>query len=72
MSERQEILSRKVPEDEKKNKETPILDNEKSVETAKFTNTVPSTSSIIKQTTLSGYVSCPLSKSSKCLSPFSN
>ncbi|CAB5382645.1 unnamed protein product [Rhizophagus irregularis] len=55
MSERQEILSRKVPEDEKKNKGTPILDNEKSVETAKFTNTVPSTSSVIKQTTLSGY-----------------
>ncbi|GBC42206.2 zinc finger BED domain-containing protein 1-like [Rhizophagus irregularis DAOM 181602=DAOM 197198] len=62
MSERQEILSRKVPEDEKKNKGTPILDNEKSVETAKFTNTVPSTSSVIKQTTLSRYVSCPLSK----------
>lgn len=58
-SERQEILSRKVPEDEKKSKEIQVeVDN---IETAKATTSTSSTS-VIKQTTLSGYVSRPLSK----------
>ena len=60
-SERQEILSCKVPEDEKKNKETQILVvNESNTETTS-SNTASSTS-IIKQTNLSGYVSRPMSK----------
>ncbi|CAB4429287.1 unnamed protein product [Rhizophagus irregularis] len=54
-SEREEILSRKVPEDEKKNKTQAII-NESKMETDKSTTAAPS-NSIIKQSTLSGYVS---------------
>ncbi|PKK57974.1 hypothetical protein RhiirC2_797076 [Rhizophagus irregularis] len=59
-SEREEILSRKVPEDEKKNKIQAII-NESEMETDKSTIAAPS-NSIIKQSTLSGYVSQPFSK----------
>ncbi|PKY18204.1 hypothetical protein RhiirB3_454056, partial [Rhizophagus irregularis] len=59
-SEREEILSRKVPEDEKKNKTQAII-NESEMETDKSTTAAPS-NSIIKQSTLSGYVSRPFSK----------
>ncbi|RIA83085.1 hypothetical protein C1645_834329 [Glomus cerebriforme] len=60
-SERQEILSRKVPEDEKKSKEcrTEVIGN--NIETTDATTSASSTS-VIKQTTLSGYVSRPYSK----------
>lgn len=63
-SEREEILSRKVPEDEKKNKQTQAIIDESEMETDKSTTTAPS-NSIIKQSTLSGYVSRPFSKKDK-------
>src|SRR2546429_3973414 len=66
-NERQEILSYKVPEDEKKSKERPIVidENETGIVEPIITNItttgIPSTS-VIKQTTLSGYISQLLSK----------
>jgi hypothetical protein len=68
-SERQEILSRKVPEDEKKNNDRSKSMN-LDVETTEITETIaPITTelpgpkpSVTKQTNLSGFVSWPLSK----------
>jgi len=58
--ERQEILSRKVPEDEKKSKEAI---NENNIEPASVkATTSTSSTSVIKQATLSGYVSRSMSK----------
>jgi|SRR5581483_4578225 len=63
-NERQEILLRKVPEDEKKNKEKSVTKQLNiDVETAETTPTITisSTSAVTKQTNLSGFVSWPLS-----------
>ena len=58
-SERQEILSRKVPEDEKKRGTQILVVNESNTETTSSTTT--SSTSIIKQTNLSGFASRPMS-----------
>jgi hypothetical protein len=59
-SERQEILSRKVPEDEKKRgTQILVINDESNTETNSSTTT--SSTSIIKQTNLSGFASRPMS-----------